>query len=635
VPYVHVQRLLIPLLNDADPEVAQEAMRSIRKLGTTDFIFVPKLISLLRHRRLRSCARELLVSYGEAALEVLRHFMRDPEEDISVRRHLPAVIARIPCQKAMDILVEALAETDGYLRFNVLAALERLHRQQPHLAFHREPIETLLLQQGARYLDCASIRGRLLEEGSVPQDSLLSRALAERIHRITDRVYRLLGLLYPWRDVAAARYAIEHGEARARAGALEYLDQVISAPLRRQLMPLLEHGPMDGEHARLRDGPRSLEEALLRLIDDRDPVLSASAIYQVGRLKLQGLLGDLERVLATRDVKDWFVFEAASWVLASYRMSDIRRRTLWFDPLPAVEVAEQLRRLPLFRSVPVNELFRIAGAGRQVRCEAGRQLYQEEVVPDCLLFLLDGSVSSKPRAGTPTETCAPAALGFREALGGEPMLETVRAGAATVCLALSSEECRALMGDDIDLLEGIFRQLCDCEARGWARLVLKSRPVRSVQPADADLKLIDKVLSLKTVPIFSEVAAEEMIHLASIATEVPLSADGPPFSAAEAPALFAMVSGEVSLRSSPDEPELRACPGDVVGVYQTLAGIPFGWPARIVREGIALRIDREDLIDLLSQRPDALTQILSALLRAGAGGSREAEAPVTGSALHG
>ena len=45
------RRLLIPLLYDPAPEVADEAMESVRAAGTDDFVFVPALIALLRQPR--------------------------------------------------------------------------------------------------------------------------------------------------------------------------------------------------------------------------------------------------------------------------------------------------------------------------------------------------------------------------------------------------------------------------------------------------------------------------------------------------------------------------------------------------------------------------------------------------------
>ena len=133
------RRLLIPLLYDPSPEVADEAMESVQAAGTTDFVFVPTLVALLRNRRLKARAREVLVSYGEPVVDVLAHFMRDPEEDIWVRRHIPATLAQMPSQKSVDVLAAALSEPDGFLRYKVIAALDRLRRDRcADLTFPRE-----------------------------------------------------------------------------------------------------------------------------------------------------------------------------------------------------------------------------------------------------------------------------------------------------------------------------------------------------------------------------------------------------------------------------------------------------------------------------------------------------------------
>ena len=60
--------------------------------------------SLLRDRRLKGRARAVLVSYGEPVVDALAHFLRDPDEDIWVRRHIPATLAQIPSQKSVDVL---------------------------------------------------------------------------------------------------------------------------------------------------------------------------------------------------------------------------------------------------------------------------------------------------------------------------------------------------------------------------------------------------------------------------------------------------------------------------------------------------------------------------------------------------
>ena len=68
-------------------------MESVRAAGADDFVFVPALIALLRNRQLKGTRARVLVSYGEPVVDALAHFMRDPDEDIWVRRHIPATLA--------------------------------------------------------------------------------------------------------------------------------------------------------------------------------------------------------------------------------------------------------------------------------------------------------------------------------------------------------------------------------------------------------------------------------------------------------------------------------------------------------------------------------------------------------------
>ena len=76
------------------------------------------------------------------------------------------------------------------------------------------------------------------------------------------------------------------------------------------------------------------------------------------------------------------------------------------------------------------------------------------------------------------------------------------------------------------------------------------------------------------------------------------------------------MSGEITLESSSGEPELTAGANDAIGVEQTLAGIGLRRNASVTHDGTALRIDREDLFDLMAQRPDLLRQLFSAVSRA-------------------
>ena len=93
----------------------------------------------------------MLVGYGEGIVETLAFFMRDEDEDIWVRRHIPSTLALIPTQQSVDVLLSALDAPDGFLRYKALRALGRLKREHPELAIPTAPIEALVVKETNRY----------------------------------------------------------------------------------------------------------------------------------------------------------------------------------------------------------------------------------------------------------------------------------------------------------------------------------------------------------------------------------------------------------------------------------------------------------------------------------------------------
>ncbi|HEX9190152.1 MAG TPA: Npt1/Npt2 family nucleotide transporter, partial [Vicinamibacteria bacterium] len=392
IPDSRFRSRLVPLMFDEDPAVAREAIRSAGQGGGPEDLLVPPLVSLLRHRALHDAAREVLVGRGESVLPALGHFLADEGEDLEVRRRIPATLARIPSPKSAELLLGALKQDDEILRDHALAALSELRRERSLPAVAREPVEEAAIAEARRALRALSLRFNLRRDDG--QGSLLDRALQERSERSVDRVYQLLGLVYPWRDVAVARRGME-GEARAQARATEYLDNLLAGPLRRWLMPLLEEAPIEEKagkaNALLRTRVREAEDTLAQLVHDDEEALAAAAIQRVEEKGRWGLADDLEHVLEHRDARDFLVFETASWALAARRMSEEDRRARWREPLPAVVAADRLRRVPLLRFASVAQLLRLAGAGRTVRPEAGSLLHARGGPATDVHLLLEGA----------------------------------------------------------------------------------------------------------------------------------------------------------------------------------------------------------------------------------------------------
>jgi CRP-like cAMP-binding protein len=208
----------------------------------------------------------------------------------------------------------------------------------------------------------------------------------------------------------------------------------------------------------------------------------------------------------------------------------------------------------------------------------------------------------------------PAALGFEQALEASGMPESIRTVDTSVTLALTTEEVRSLVSDNTELVQGLFRMLVERAAA--ERFVIKAHTTAHLARLSPDrLRPIDTVVVLETVPLFEALTNEATIALGTIARETPLTAGATLFGEADPPAIYVVLSGGVSLDGGNQPASMTAGPGDVIGLFETLAGIPLERRGTVTEAGRALRIDHDELFDLLGQRPVLLQQLFGALFR--------------------
>jgi CRP-like cAMP-binding protein len=117
---------------------------------------------------------------------------------------------------------------------------------------------------------------------------------------------------------------------------------------------------------------------------------------------------------------------------------------------------------------------------------------------------------------------------------------------------------------------------------------------------------------LEASPLFARVTPDQLLQLAQIAREVAVAPGSMLFDEADRGALYILASGEASLETD-GASALRAGAGDTLGVFEALAGLGRG-RARAEAAGVALRIEREALLELLAADTALLQGIFGALL---------------------
>jgi AAA family ATP:ADP antiporter len=608
--------LLVPLMYDTNLDVARAAIESAGTLGADDFLFVAPLVSLLRNRRLKSAARAVLVGYGEAVIAPLTYFMNDREEDLWVRRHVPATLAQLPYFGSIQALTAALDDPDGFLRFKATMALEKLRRDRPEFTTDKPLVTRHINAEAARAFNALTLYYNLFVSGGLNEQSLLARALKEKRARAMNRTFTLLSLIHTPSDISAVRHALKDPDVKVRSRAIEYLDNLLEGDTRKRVTLLVDEMPIE---ERIRKGnviyrtrTRDVEDTVAQLLHDEDQSIASAAVLLVEEKGLWSLADDLEHVLAHRDVRDQHVFEAASWALAANRVQADKRKQLWQEPLPTVELADRLRRVPLFDFTHVDELFRLARLGRQLRYEKGRAIYQRGEGVTAIQFLLDGTVAGADG----WEQAAPAVLGFEQLLEGSPMAAAITATERVITLSLTSDEFLALLSENVELAEGIFRMLIATHGLATGHTLLHGSLPLDMK-ASAHLRPIDRALLLQSSPLLANATATQLWRLSAVSREVTIAAGDEAFAKGAESAILIVLSG--SLKVEGESQSGTASAGDVIGMYETLAGSAFDAKITAIGDCVVMRIDRGGLFEVLADHTDLLQGVFSMLLRNNSG----------------
>jgi AAA family ATP:ADP antiporter len=340
---------LIQLLDDKEHEVVRAALGAVQRrtvAGGTNPLYAPKMISLLRNRRLKHDARNAIVACGAPVVPQLQYFLNNVEEEIWVRRALPKTIAAIGGRAALEALIESLQATDLFLRRKVISALVRVHGAHPELAIDRAVIEDQLAAESHAYLrtliDLWSLnhgRGfRLRGTQVVWQKSadphLLERLLSDRMDDHVNNMFGILALVHKRRDIRAALRGLWSEATRQRATALEFLDNVLTGEDKRLVFAVIDEVPMSD---RLRQAKRMFElspadpaTTLKRLTqapsvgDDDGAWVTATALHYIHDHQLASLYPMIHRA-AEHGAREPLVQETTALLLS--RIADSKAHT--------------------------------------------------------------------------------------------------------------------------------------------------------------------------------------------------------------------------------------------------------------------------------------------------------------------
>jgi ATP:ADP antiporter, AAA family len=245
-PRPDLNPLLEVLFGWPDLDTRGEIIRSIRRLVPAGAArFVPNLGGMLAEPKLRSVARDALVAIGEPALQWLTAQLRDPSAPFQVAREIPATVARFPHVQAAPVLAERIGSAQGGLiRFRALRALNQIHREHPDVSFQRSALEAALRLELSkvfknRVLRLAAARSGKAK-GDCPAGALLLEILEGKETLAIERAFRVLQLLFPKERLERVYLGWRSHRPELRSAAEELLFELLDAPWREAVLPLLD-----------------------------------------------------------------------------------------------------------------------------------------------------------------------------------------------------------------------------------------------------------------------------------------------------------------------------------------------------------------------------------------------------------
>ena len=290
------------LLTDSDLEVQREAIRAAGNLRKRSLL--PLLIDRLANTRLAPDVVEALAKFGDRIVGTLRDHLGEPGTPQEARREIPAVLVRIGTPEAQHVLMENLLDGDTTVRFRIISSLNKLQLLHPETELDKQMIESLLAAEIMGHYRSYQILGTLGEQ--LESQSPVARALGESMKQEVERMFRLLGLLFPQYDFHSTHVGLQSTSPVVHDNALELLDNILKPQLRDLLVPLVDGEVSQARRIELANrlvgaGVESREHAVAELIHSKDPWLMSCGAYAIGTLGLRSLATELESCLSHPD----------------------------------------------------------------------------------------------------------------------------------------------------------------------------------------------------------------------------------------------------------------------------------------------------------------------------------------------
>jgi CRP-like cAMP-binding protein len=283
-----------------------------------------------------------------------------------------------------------------------------------------------------------------------------------------------------------------------------------------------------------------------------------------------------------------------------------------------LERAVALRRVPGFEELD-PELLTTLAARTQLRSHAeGASLDGHSPADAAIHLVLEGRVLESARHGAERSVEPGGLVGDLGALFEETGPFRAVAVRDTVTLALPLEDLIDLCEEHFALLVAVLRAAAREALAKGRREGASERPApaprTAASRADGEVDLAGRILALAASPLFAEVAVHTLGRVASDAKPLALEVGDRLWSEGDpAECVATLLEGTLACRDAAGAFEVG--PGALVGMLESLAGVPRSFEATASAPATALVLESGALLDAMEDDPELAADVLAALVR--------------------
>jgi AAA family ATP:ADP antiporter len=283
--------------------------------------FIDDLLLFLPNKRYRATAAMALQNYGHTMISLLSTTIKEKNLPVESIRFIPMVIKGFGSQEAVRHLFHLLEDADLTIRLETIRALSDIRRSNPELKFNRFKVVAIIYEEcklhhktlSAMHTQIIiSYRNRKKSNQEIKQEEREARtSLLELLERRLDagleRIFKLLGLRYPQKDVDIAYEGLQSEKQEARINALEFLDNLLTGDLKRTLLPIIEESSLDisSEEVlqKIKHKVPSELECFQLLLEGKDLKVKLAVLYLIKQQKNIKYLPIVDKLTESQDIK--------------------------------------------------------------------------------------------------------------------------------------------------------------------------------------------------------------------------------------------------------------------------------------------------------------------------------------------